>query len=182
METKEIQKTREHVYKGMVFDLYHDTVTLPNGKEAGRDCVYHNGGAAVVALTNDGDILFVKQFRYVCGEETLEIPAGKLDSKDEDPFLAAQRELKEETGAVAKYFVKIGTSYSTPGFCNEKINLYFAKDLTFENQQLDEDEFLNVVKIPKETAIEMAKNGEFKDLKTLTGILYFAAFENGEKQ
>ena len=181
MELKEIQKTRQHIYKGMVFDLYHDTVTLPDGNEAGRDCVYHNGGAAVVALTNEDDILFVKQFRYVCGEETLELPAGKLDSKDEDPTKAAIRELKEETGAVAKHFVKIGECYSTPGFCNERIHLYFAKELSFGEQQLDEEEFLNVVKIPKDDAVRMAKEGKFKDLKTLAGILYFAAFENGEQ-
>lgn len=180
MDLKETQKSREHIYKGMVFDLYHDEVTLPDSNTAGRDCIYHNGGAAVVALTNEDEILFVRQYRYVCGEETLELPAGKLDSKDEDPFLAAKRELKEETGAKADYFVKIGESYSTPGFCNEKIHLYFAKSLTFGEQQLDDEEFLNVVRIHKDTAVSMAKNGEIKDLKTLAGILYFAAFENGE--
>lgn len=176
MDFTEKRISREHIYTGGIFELYHDKVLLPDGKQTERDCVYHNGGAGVVAVTDEDEILFVRQYRYVCSEETLEIPAGKLE-KGEDPYYAALRELEEETGAKAKHMEKIAECYSTPGFCSEKLHLYFAGGLTFGKQSLDPEEFLNVVKIPSKKAIEMAKNGEFRDLKTAAGVLYYAAFK-----
>lgn len=160
----------KEIFKGKVICVHHDEVTLENGKTAMREVVYHNGGVCVLPLLSNGDVLFVKQFRYPYREELLELPAGKLE-KDEDPFLSAQRELLEETGACANEYISLGKLYPSPGYCSEVISMYLARDLEFSSQKLDEDEFLDVVRIPLEKATQMVLDGSITDAKTQAAIL-----------
>ena len=160
----------KEVFKGKVIRVCHDSVELENGETAFREVVYHNGGVCVLPLTDEGEIIFVRQFRYPYKEEVLELPAGKLN-RGEDPFESAVRELKEETGAEAKKYTPLGRLYPSPGYCGEIITMYLAENLTFGEQSLDEDEFLDTVKIPFEKAVEMVLKGEIPDSKTQTAIL-----------
>ena len=171
MNLTEKQLTKKYIFKGKVINLRRDTALLPNNATAIREVVEHNGGVCVAALTDDNEVLFVKQFRYPYMEEILEIPAGKRDSLNEDPLLCGKRELKEETGATAKRFIPLGELYPTPGYCGEIIWMFAATDLDFGDQDPDDDEFLEVKKIPFEKAVEMILNGEIKDAKTQTAIL-----------
>lgn len=160
----------KEIFKGKVITVHHDEVTLENGKTAMREVVYHNGGVCVLPLLSNGDVLFVKQFRYPYREEVLELPAGKLE-KGEEPLLSAQRELLEEVGATAQEFTSLGKLYPSPGYCSEIISMYLARDLEFSSQKLDEDEFLDVVKIPLEKAVQMVLSGEITDAKTQAALL-----------
>lgn len=171
MNLTEKQLTKEYIFKGKVINLRRDTVLLPNNATAIREVVEHNGGVCVAALTDDNEVLFVKQFRYPYMEEILEIPAGKRDSLNEDPLFCGKRELKEETGATAKKFIPLGELYPTPGYCGEIIWMFAATGLTFGEQDPDDDEFLEVKKIPLEKAVEMIINGEIKDAKTQAAVL-----------
>ncbi|MBO4467689.1 MAG: NUDIX hydrolase [Clostridia bacterium] len=173
MNLKEETIETKTVYNGRVIDLVVDTVTLPNGKEAKREVVRHKGGVGVIAEDDNGNILFVKQFRYPYKEEIYEIPAGKRDSLDEEPIECGKRELREETGAVADEMISLGKLYPSPGYCGEIIWLFAAKGLEFADDQLDEDEFLNVERIPLEKAVEMVMKGEISDAKTQIAILKY---------
>ena len=147
-----------------------DEALLPNGATASREIVEHNGGICVVPLTENNEILMVEQFRYPYGEVVLEIPAGKRDG-DEQPLEGGKRELKEETGATAKKYTFLGELYPTPGYCGEIIYMYLARGLSYGETDPDEDEFLNLRKIPLKTAVEMIMKGEIKDAKTQAAIL-----------
>ena len=170
MNLEEKTITSETVYKGRIITLKKDTALLPDGSSAGREFIEHPGGVCVAAITENNEILMVKQFRYPYKEVVLEIPAGKRDA-GEDPFTTGKRELKEETGAIAKEYIELGELYPSPGYCGEIIWMYGAKGLTFENMNPDEDEFLEVEKIPLEKAIEMIVKGEIKDAKTQAAIM-----------
>lgn len=171
MNLTEKQLDSKYIYEGRIIKLRVDTALLPNGKTATREVVEHPGGVCIAALTDKDELLFVRQFRYPYSEETLEVPAGKRDSFDEDPFECGVRELKEETGATAKNFVPLGELYPTPGVFGEIIWTYLATGLTFGEASPDEDEFLNVIKIPLEKAVEIVLNGEIKDAKTQIAVL-----------
>lgn len=180
METFEKTLTRQEIYDGRIISLHNDTVLLPNGKTAGREVVEHSGGVCVAALTEGEELLLVTQFRYPYAEETLELPAGKLE-KGENHLEAGKRELKEETGAEAEVFQYAGEFYPTPAYCSEIIQLYVAKGLRFGEQELDEDEFLNVSKIPLKEAVQMVLEGKIKDGKTQAMVMRIAAMrENGQ--
>lgn len=171
MSLEEKQLSYEYLYEGKIVKLRRDTAALPNGKEALREVVEHPGGVCVAALTENDEILLVRQFRYPYFEAVLEIPAGKRDRADEAPIDCGIRELKEETGAVAEKIISLGQLYPTPGYCNEIIWMYAATGLKFEAQSLDEDEFLSVERVPFEKAIEMILSGEIKDAKTQAALL-----------
>ena len=171
MNLEEKQLSVEYMYEGKIINLRRDTALLPNGNTALREVVEHPGGVCVAALTDNDEVLFVKQFRYPYFETILEIPAGKRDKSGEDPLACGIRELKEETGATAQKFISLGELYPTPGYCGEIIWLYAATGLSFSEQNLDEDEFLTVEKIPLEKAVEMILSGEIKDAKTQTAVL-----------
>ena len=160
----------KEIFDGKVIRVCHDSVELENGETALREVVYHNGGVCVLPLTESGEVIFVRQFRYPYKEEVLELPAGKLNL-GEDPFESAVRELKEETGAEAKKYTPLGRLYPSPGYCGEIITMYLAEELSFGEQNLDEDEFLDTVKIPFEKAVEMVLAGEIPDAKTQTALL-----------
>ncbi len=171
MNLIEKQLSSEYIYEGRIIKLRRDTALLPNGEEATREVVEHNGGVCVAALTEHDEVLFVRQFRYPYGEVVTEIPAGKRDSAAEDPLECGRRELKEETGAVAESFIPLGRLYPTPGYCGEIIWMYAAVGLKYGEQSLDEDEFLNVVKIPLDKAVEKIMSGEITDAKTQAAVL-----------
>lgn len=166
----ERQVSSRIVYRGKILNLRVDTVELPNGKQSTREVVDYHGAVAIVALTGQAEVLMVRQFRYPAGCEFLEIPAGKIEA-GEDPLVCARRELSEETGAQAERWELLYSFYSTPGFSTEKMYLYLATGLTFKNQHPDEDEFLDVERIPLTRAVELLESGEIKDAKSIIGIL-----------
>ena len=170
MDLTEKQISFDYKFKGKIVNLRVDDALLPNGTTAKREIVEHNGGVCVAPLDKDYNLYFVKQFRYPYMEIVTELPAGKLE-KGEDPFEAGKRELKEETGATAGNYVDLGKLYPTPGYCGEIIHMYLATDLEFGEQNPDEDEFLEVYKIPLSKAVEMVMNGEITDSKTQIAIL-----------
>ncbi|MBQ9413875.1 MAG: NUDIX hydrolase [Clostridia bacterium] len=166
------EKTLEEhtVFEGRIITVRNDVALLPNGQTAKREIVAHPGGVCVAALTDDDELLFVRQFRYPYGEIVTELPAGKLE-KGEDPKEAGIRELKEETGATAEHVVSLGKLYPSPGYCGEIIHLYFATGLHFGEQSPDEDEFLDVLRIPLSEAVGMVMAGKLPDAKTQTAVL-----------
>jgi len=170
MELFEKQLSSEYFYKGKIINMRRDTALLPNGKEAYREVVEHPGGVCVAALTDKGEVLLVRQFRYPYGEELLEIPAGKRE-RGEDPLECGRRELLEETGTVAGNFFSLGKLYPTPGYTDEVIYMYGATELSFGNACPDEDEFLSLERIPLSRAVEMVMDGTLTDAKTQTAIL-----------
>ena len=163
--------SREEIYDGAVLKVVRDKVSLPNGAEAYREMCLHVGAVAVLPLLEDGRVIMERQYRYAHGRVFLEIPAGKLDAPDEIPLSAAQRELREETGAVAERYTYLGRIDTTPALINEKIHLYLAEGLTFGERELDEDEFLDVELIPLEELYEMVMRGEIADAKTQIAVL-----------
>lgn len=160
----------EKIYEGRIISLRKDTVELENGKTALREVVEHPGGVCVVPITDDNHIIFVRQYRYPFGEALLEVPAGKLNP-GEDHFECGKRELLEETGAIPSEYSYMGVLYPTTAYLTEKIHMYLAKGLSFSTQSLDDDEFLDVVKVPFEKAVEMVMSNEIKDSKTQIAVL-----------
>lgn len=171
MNLTEKQLEKNYVFNGKIINVRQDKALLPNGKETLREVVEHRGGVCVLPMTNEGEVLFVKQFRYPYMEELLEIPAGKRDSFEEEPLECGKRELREETGAQSDNFVFLGEFYPTPGYTNEVIYIYYADNLEYGETDPDDDEFLNLVKIPFDKALEMVLSGEIKDGKTQSAIL-----------
>ncbi|MDA8226144.1 MAG: NUDIX hydrolase [Desulfitobacterium hafniense] len=168
MDLTERLISRELIFKGRMIDVERDVVMLPNGNNTTREVVRHPGAVAVVAI-KDGKVILVRQYRYPINSETLEIPAGKLES-GEEPVICAQRELREETGYRGS-MTHLGTFYTTPGFTDEVMHLFLAKDLIWDPLAADDDEFLGVESIPWEEAVNLAKSGSFIDAKTILGIL-----------
>lgn len=163
-----IEKTlsSEKIFDGRILHVRRDTVRLPDGGEATREVVDHPGGVCVLALDDEDRALLVSQFRYPYEKVLREVPAGKLEY-GEDPTQAAIRELEEETGAVAGEFRSLGELYPSPGYCGEIIRMYLARDLTFGETHLDEDEFLNLERIPFDRLVEQVLSGEIRDAKTI---------------
>jgi ADP-ribose diphosphatase len=158
-----------------------DTIERADGSRGTRDLVGHPGAVAILALDDEEQILLVRQYRVAVGEALLEIPAGTLDVAPdgtvEDPDVAAPRELEEETGARAGTWQKIATFYTAPGFASELMHLYLATDLRAadgERLQPDEDEHLELERMPWRDALAAAERGEFRDAKTLVGLLWLA--------
>lgn len=161
----------EEIYNGKIIKVERWQVSLPNGQTAPREIVRHNGAAAVVPVDAAGNVTLVRQCRIAVGRFTWEIPAGKLDSPDEDPFHAAKRELEEETGLQAENWQLLNRIDTTPGFCTERIAIYLATGLSQKNAHPDEDEFLGLTQMPLEQAVALCMAGEIHDSKTLVGLL-----------
>lgn len=175
MELFEKELESQLIFDGKVVHLYKDKVELPDGKTSFREYVKHLGAVCVIPVTDENEVLLVRQYRYAVGEILTEIPAGKLDFSDEDPMSAAKRELLEETGAVASEIVPLGIYYGSPAIMGEKIYMYLAKGLSFGSQQLDDGEFLDVIKMPIEDAVKNVLDGNFRDGKTQSAIMRAAA-------
>lgn len=170
MHLKERKISSEMIYDGRILKVTKDTVRLENGDEALREVVHHPGGSCVVPLTEDGEVLMVRQFRYPHGSETLEIPAGKLEY-GEDPMECGKRELLEEVGATADNIYPLGSLFPTPAYDKEVIYMYLAQGLHFSEQKLDEDEFLDVEKVPLQDAVKMVMRDKIPDAKTQIALL-----------
>lgn len=165
---------RELVAKGAILDYYQDTMQIPNGNIVKWDLIDHKGAAAVVAVREDGKLLMVRQYRNALERETLEIPAGGLNGREEPTDRAALRELEEETGyrcENAEFLISIRT---TVAFCNEKIDIYVARDLTPGEQQLDEDEYVNVEAYSVDELKAMIYAGKIQDSKTICAVMTYA--------
>ena len=168
---RETQLTAQDIFHGQILHVRKDTVRLPNGGTAPRELIIHVGAVCVVPVTEDGQVYVERQFRYPLGQVITEIPAGKLDSQEEDPFHAAQRELEEETGLQAGTWRQLTLIDTTPGFCNEHIAIYLATDLSQHPAHPDADEFLRITKMPLQEAVARCMSGEFHDSKTVIGLL-----------
>lgn len=161
----------ELIFDGRVVHLYRDRVRLPNGHESEREYVRHIGAVCVVPITDEGEVLLEHQFRYPFHKVLTEIPAGKLDRADEELLAAALRELREETGAIPREIFDLGDYYGTPAIMGECIRMFLAKGLDFGAQKLDEDEFLDLYRLPLREAALRVLRGEIPDGKTQVGIL-----------
>lgn len=161
----------EEMYQGKIIRVERWRVSLPNGETAYREVVRHNGAVAVVPVDAAGHVTLVRQHRVAIGRFTWEIPAGKLESPEEDPLSAAQRELEEETGLRAETWRKLTCIDTTPGFCTERITLYLATGLSQHAAHPDADEFLNLTRMPLEEAAGLCMTGELRDAKTIAGLL-----------
>ena len=174
----EVQTDSQEIFDGVILHVFKDTVQLPNSKPATREVIRHVGAVGVIPVTDDGKVIVERQFRYPLNRVITEIPAGKLDSFTEDRLSAAKRELEEETGYTAKEWISMGDYFPTPAYCDERITLYLAKGLSLGQRHLDEDEFLDVEKIPFRTALEMVLRDEIPDAKTQLAILKIYALRN----
>lgn len=170
-ELREVPLSEETVFEGILINVSHMQVQLPDGRTAPREIVNHKGGAAMVAIDADENIYMVRQHRVAVDEITLEIPAGKLEAYGDDPYESAVRELEEETGLRAENVELLTSAIPTPGYCRELLGIYMATGLSQHEDHLDEDEFLHVVRIPLKEAVARVMSGEFRDAKTIIGIL-----------
>jgi ADP-ribose pyrophosphatase len=163
----------EHIYSGRIIQVQVDEVELPNGKTSTRELVKHPGAVAVIAITDDNKLVMVEQYRKPLEKVIVEIPAGKLE-KDEEPALCARRELEEETGYECESLELVSSFYTSPGFADEIIHVYVAKGLKQKENAagLDEDEFVNVLEITLDEALEFIKEKRIFDAKTIFGVQY----------
>ena len=161
----------ESIFEGKVLSVRRDKVKLIDGSTAMREVVGHNGAVCIVALKDNGNVILEYQYRYAVGERTLEIPAGKLDSPDEDPQSAARRELREETGAVAGKLTYLGQYLGAPAILGERVYMYLAEELSFSCCDYDEGEFMVLTEMPLCEAAKLAMEGKLTDGKTQAAIL-----------
>ena len=164
---------RELAYQGTVLKVYKDHMKFSNGNTEDWYFIHHDGAAAVIPVMDDGKILMVKQYRNALERDTLEIPAGKLDDPDEEGIVCASRELKEETGYSSDDLEWLLTIRTTVAFCDERIEVFVARNLIPGEQHLDEDEFVDVKAYKLEELKEMIFEGKIQDSKTMAAILAY---------
>lgn len=170
----------KEIFKGKIIEVHLDEVELPDGQIRPRELVIHNGGVCVAALSKEGTLKFVRQFRYPYQKVLLELPAGKLE-KGEDPMQAGIRELEEECGVKANSVISLGQVYPTVAYDTEIIHLFLTTDYTETAQHLDDGEYLDVEDIPLEKAVELVMNGEISDSKTAVLVLKTARLKDEGK-
>lgn len=180
MKLTEKTLSQEYKYRGKIVNLRVDDAELENGHVTKREVVEHPGGVTIGALTDKNELLFVRQFRYPYQQVILETPAGKLEP-GEDAFEAGKRELKEETGTTGRDFQFLGNMYPTPGYCGEIIRLYACRVDGYGEMDPDDDEFLEVERIPLDRAVQMVMDNEIPDGKTQILILKIAALVRENK-
>jgi len=167
--------TTQQIYRGRIVDLRLEEVTLPNTLTVTMEMIRHPGAAAVVPLDDEGGVTLIHQFRHAAGGFIWEIPAGKLDG-DEAPIACAARELREEAGLAAGELIRLGSILTAPGFCDERIHLFLARQLHPVAQQLEHDEVLTVQRMPLAAALEMIRSGAIEDAKSIAGLHLAAAY------
>ncbi len=168
---KKTKITNEQKFSGRLIDLYLDQVELPNGETTTREWIDHPGAVCLIPILPDGKICLIRQFRCGPGEEFIEIPAGKLDA-GEAPLDCAYRELEEETGYRTNKLTFLTNIYPAIGFSNEKMWMYLAENLVASTNNLDKDEFLELLPTPLDEALEWVWSGKITDVKTIIGILW----------
>lgn len=164
---------RKLIHHGRIIDYYQDSIAIDNGNIATFDFIGHKGAAAVIPVREDGKILMVKQFRPAIERETLEIPAGGKDGADEPSMVCAARELEEETGFKSKDLELLISIYTTVAFCNEKIDIFVAKNLIPSKQNLDEDEFIELEAYGIDELCQKVYSCEIQDAKTVAAIMAY---------
>lgn len=165
-------KNSQVVYKGKVFNIEKDVITLPDGRETTRETVIHGGAAAMIPIDNEGKIIFVRQYRHSAKREVLEIPAGTIE-QGEDPYDCAIREIEEETSYKAGKMTPLLKMYSAIGFCSEVIHIYIAEDLVKGEFHMDEDEFITTERYTLDESISLIEKGEICDSKTISAIFAY---------
>ncbi|MCM3597049.1 NUDIX hydrolase [Metabacillus idriensis] len=170
---KETTKSSEKLFSGRIIDLYLEEVELPNGKTSTREIIKHPGAVAVIAITKENKIVMVQQYRKAMERVLVEIPAGKLE-KGESPEVTAKRELEEETGYTTDSLQHLISFYTSPGFADELVHLYFTEELQIltEKAELDEDEFVDVLEVTLEEAQQMIDDQRIFDAKTAYAVQY----------
>lgn len=168
---EEKQLSSKEIYNGCVLHVKEDMVSLPDGKEAKRELIRHIGAVCVIPVDKDNNVIMEHQYRYPISRVVLEIPAGKLDDKNENRLEAAKRELREETGYTADNWIDLGVYIPAPAYSDETINMYLATELHAGERELDDDEFINVQRIPLSELVEMVMSGEIADGKTQIAVL-----------
>lgn len=179
---EEKKRSSEEIFNGRVTHLVRDIVSLPSGKDAVREVVRHVGAVCVVPLTDEGEVICVRQFRYPHYEVLTEIPAGKLDAKDEIPSEAALRELREETGVKCRKLTPLGKLYSSPAIFDEVIHMFLAEGLTYGETDPDEDECLEIVRYPLDGLVQMILDGKIPDAKTQAAVMRVYEMKRREKE
>ena len=168
------------IYKGRIVDLRLERVTLPNGTAVDLELMHHVGAAAAAAVDEQGRVVLIRQYRHAAGGYLWELPAGVLHSAAEPPEACALRELREEAGIVATRLRRLGSIFTTPGFCDEHIHLFLAEGLREEGHTHDADEVITeITRVPLAEAITMVRRGAIVDGKTIAG-LFLAAAAVGE--
>lgn len=175
MELRPERIGRKLIHNGTIVDIYQDQMQLPDGSEENFDFIQHKGAAAVIPVMDDGRIIMVRQYRNAIDDYTLEIPAGGRNSVDEPTLECAYRELEEETGyhADKKDVTFLLTLYTTVAFCNEKIDIYMAKNLRKTEQHLDDDEFIDVQTYTIDELTDLILQGKIVDAKTIAGLMTY---------
>lgn len=164
---------RTLVAKGSIIEYYQDTIEVPNGNVVKWDFICHNGAAAVIPVREDGKLLMVKQYRNALDRRTIEVPAGGLNGADEPTIVAAARELEEETGYRSDDLELLISIRTTVAFCNEKIDIYVARNLKESKQNLDEDEFINVEAYTVDELANLIYKGVIQDSKTISAVMCY---------
>ncbi|MCL1631880.1 NUDIX hydrolase [Sporolactobacillus sp. CPB3-1] len=167
----ETKISSKEIFNGRIVHLYVDQVKLPNGEESTREVVKHPGAVAVIAVNDEGKLLLVRQYRYPLNGIIYEIPAGKLEP-GENPDDSAMRELEEETGYRCEKMKKIASFYSSPGFSDELLHIYYTDTLIKGKQNLDQDEFLEVCTVNTNEAVEMVKKCQIYDAKSVYAVQF----------
>lgn len=171
MDLTEKKLSTQVVYDGKILKVRRDVVQIPDGGTAVREVVEHRGSVAILALTDDDHVLLERQFRYVFGDEMLEIPAGKLEAEDSDPLDCAKRELREETGYSAARWEPLGAVRLAPGCLGEVIHLFLAQELTPGQTSFDEDERIELMAVSIAELEAKIGTGEVADAKTMAALL-----------
>lgn len=175
---REKQVSSEEIFDGVILHVVKDKVVLSNGNDTYREVIRHIGAVCVIPITDDNEVVIERQYRYPFDEVITEIPAGKLDSKTEDRLDAAKRELREETGIIADNWIDLGEFYPAAAYSDERITMYLAQGLHQGEQDLDDDELLNIKKVPLKDLVDDVMAGGIPDSKTQVAILKAARYLN----
>ena len=162
-------------FRGRLLHVKKDRVRLPNGEESSREYIVHPGAAVMIALFDNGDVLLERQHRYPLRRDFIELPAGKFDP-GETELACAQRELIEETGYAAAEWRELPTFYPCIGYSDERLVYFLARGLTHVGHAMDDDEFLEILRVPFAEAIAMVRDGRINEAKTVMGLLWFERF------